>query len=69
MTEGLKIICPNCGAVVAVAPAAGLAEDHLVCGQCGTELRGAGPLEKVAAKVKDVVRKAERSLEQKDESE
>jgi DNA-directed RNA polymerase subunit M/transcription elongation factor TFIIS len=65
MAERLKIICPKCDNVIAVAPEAGLAEMDLVCSNCGAELRAPGPLEKTADKVKALLKDAEKKIEKK----
>lgn len=65
MAERVKIICPNCENVIAVAPESGLAETDLVCGNCGAQLRGSGPLETAVDKVKEVVNDAEQKIQEK----
>lgn len=69
MVERVKIICPHCDNVVAVAPEGGLPRPDLVCGNCGAELRGSGPLEQAADKIRDVVREAEKKIQDKTKSE
>lgn len=63
MAEGVKIICPKCDNVIAVAPRSGLPETDLVCGNCGARLRGSGPLEQAADKVKEAVKKTEKKIQ------
>ena len=65
MAEPVKIICPKCENVIAVAPETGLAETDLVCGNCGAQLRGPGPLEETVDKVKDVVKETEKKIQDK----
>ena len=65
MGERLKIICPNCDNVIAVAPEVGLVDSDLVCGNCGAELQAPGPLEKAAVKVRAVLKEAERKIQRK----
>ena len=59
----LKIICPRCDNVIAVVPEAGLSEPDLACNNCGAELRGPGPLEKTADKIKALLKEAEKKIE------
>ena len=65
MAERLKIICPECDNVIAVAPEGGLTEMNLTCSNCGAELRAPGPLEKTADKVKALLKEAEKKIEGK----
>jgi hypothetical protein len=58
MAEQMKLICPKCDNVIAFAPEAGLLEADLVCSNCGAQLRGSGPLEQTADKVKALLAKA-----------
>ena len=69
MAERRKIICPNCDAVVAIVPESGLDDTNLRCSNCGTALRGSGPLERAADKAKDVVKDVEKKIEKKARSE
>jgi hypothetical protein len=59
----MKIICPKCANVIAVAPETGLAETDLVCGNCGAQLRGPGPLEEAVDKVKEVMKETEKKIQ------
>jgi DNA-directed RNA polymerase subunit M/transcription elongation factor TFIIS len=65
MGERLKIICPKCGNVIAVAPEAGLIDSDLICSNCGAALQAPGPLEKAADKVESVLKEAQRKIERK----
>lgn len=65
MAERVKIICPKCENVIAVAPEQGLPEPDLVCGNCGAQLRGSGPLEQAANKIKEAVKGAEEKIQDK----
>jgi hypothetical protein len=57
----MKIICPKCENVIAVAPETGLAETDLVCGNSGAQLRGPGPLEEAVDKVKEVMKETKKN--------
>jgi len=63
VNERVKIICPNCDNVIAVAPDQGLPEPDLVCSNCGARLRGSGPLEQASDKLKEVVKEAEKKIQ------
>lgn len=65
MVEDVKIICPNCDYIIAVAPEGRLPAPDLVCSNCGAEVRSSGPLEQAADKVREVVREAEKKLQDK----
>ena len=57
--ERVKIICPKCDALIATVPKdRPLNPDGLICSNCGAELRTtSSPLEKVASKAKESLRK------------
>ena len=65
VAEPMKIICPQCDNVIAVAPETGLPQTDLVCGNCGAQLRGPGPLEEAVDKVRDVVEETEKKIQDK----
>jgi DNA-directed RNA polymerase subunit M/transcription elongation factor TFIIS len=58
-SEYVKIICPECDALIATVPKdRPLNPDGLICSNCGAELRTtSSPLEKVASKAKESLRK------------
>jgi hypothetical protein len=57
--EQIKIICPNCDALIAMFPKdRPLNPDGLICGNCGAELRTtSSPLEKAAGLAKEGLKK------------
>lgn len=66
MTEAeyIRIICPECGALVATAPKdRPLNTDGLICSNCGAELRTASPMERAVEKATHAIEKAEEVLE------
>lgn len=63
MPERVKIICPKCESIIAVAPESGLSETDLVCSNCGAHLRGSGPLEEAVEKIKEVVEDSEQEIQ------
>ena len=64
--EQIKIICPNCDALIATVPKdRPLNPDGLICSNCGAELRTtSSPLEKVASLAKESLRKVEDVVEE-----
>lgn len=68
MTEAeyVKIICPNCSALVATAPKdRPLNTEGLICSNCGAELRTASAVERVAEKAMHAIEKAEEVIEKR----
>jgi hypothetical protein len=57
--EQIKIICPNCDALIATVPKdRPLNPDGLICSNCGAELRTtSSPLEKAAGLAKESLKK------------
>ena len=62
--EFVKVICPNCDALIATVPKdRPLKTDGLICSNCGAELRVSSPLERAAEKATRAIAKAEDALE------
>jgi hypothetical protein len=64
--ESIKIICPNCDALIAMVPKdRPLNPDGLICSNCGAELRTtSSPLEKAAGAAKESFKKVGDVLEE-----